>query len=322
MDRTMKAMLYDRYGPPDVVRVGDVPVPEPVGAQVLVKMSATSINLTDWEGLTGSPAYARIGGIRRPAKKTLGSDISGVVEAVGPEVQEFTVGDAVYGDNLAGMGGFAEYAVASERVLAPKPPELTHVEASTIPQAGAIALQGMVRAADGKRVLINGAGGGSGAFAIQLAKRAGAYVTAVDNGGKLDFMNSLGADEVVDYTKNDFVTSTEPHDLILDLVATRSPLACKRALAPGGVYRCVGGPARVLLGMAIGGLILGRLSDRSIGVLGVKMGPTHFAGMAELCSGKEIAIHVDRVFDLADVAEALAYVGAGKARGKVVVTSG
>ena len=156
----MKAVVYDRYGPPEVLRVEDVPMPSPAAGQVRVKVAATSINLSDWESLRGSPVYARIGGLRAPARRTLGSDIAGVVDEVGEGVTRFRPGDEVYGDNLALMGGFAEYALAPESALAPKPAELTFAEASTIPQAGAIALQGTALAAAGRRVLINGAGGG------------------------------------------------------------------------------------------------------------------------------------------------------------------
>ena len=180
--------------------------------------------------------------MRSPARRTLGSDIAGWVEAVGEGVTRFRPGDQVYGDNLALKGGFAEYAVAAESALAHKPAELTFAEASTIPQAGAIALQGTDGAAAGRRVLINGAGGGSGSFAIQLAKRLGAHVTGVDNATKLEFMRSLGADEVIDYRSEDFTRPVQPYDLILDLVAHRSVFAYRRALAGGGRYRCVGGP--------------------------------------------------------------------------------
>ena len=200
----MKAVVHDRYGPPDVLRVEDVPMPSPASGQVRIKVAATSVNLSDWEGLRGSPAYARLGGLRTPARPTLGSDIAGVVDEVGEGVTRFQVGDEVYGDNLALMGGFAEYAVAPESALAHKPTELTFAEASTIPQAGAIALQGTQRAVPGCRVLINGGGGGSGSFAIQLAKRLGAHVTGVDNASKQDFMVSMGADEVIDYRVDDF----------------------------------------------------------------------------------------------------------------------
>lgn len=183
----MKAVVYERYGSPDVLRVDYAPRPSPARGQVLVKVAATSVNLSDWEGLVGSPAYARLGGLRKPRRRILGSDLAGRVEAVGDDVAGFQPGDEVYGDNLQLMGGFAEYAVAPETALARKPSQLTFAEASTIPQAGAIALQGTAGVTRGQRVLVNGGGGGSGSFAIQLAKRLGAHVTGVDNGDKLEF---------------------------------------------------------------------------------------------------------------------------------------
>ncbi len=314
----VKAVVYDRYGPPDVLRLEDVPMPSPGPNQVLVKMAAVSLNLSDWECLQGSPMYARIGGLRRPARRTLGSDIAGTVEAVGSEVTRFAPGDAVYGDNLDLMGGFAEYAVAPQRALALKPTTLTFAQASTIPQAGAIALQGTAEVREGQRMLINGAGGGSGSFAIQLAKRAGAHVTGVDNASKLEFMRSLGADEVIDYRSEDF-TRRQPSDHILDFVAHRSVFAYRRALARGGRYRCVGGSVRSLLRVLTLGTVVGRATDRRLGMLLVKPGPTHFGPLTELCLAGEIDIHIDRTFGLDEVPEALADVGEGRALGKVVV---
>jgi NADPH:quinone reductase-like Zn-dependent oxidoreductase len=318
----MKAIVYDRYGPPEVLRVEDVPVPTPAAGQVRVRVVATSVNLSDWEGLRGSPGYARIGGLRRPRRRTLGSDIAGVVDAVGSGVTRFRPGDEVYGDNLALLGGFAEYALVAETALALKPARLTFAEASTIPQAGAIALQGMARAAEGRRVLVNGAGGGSGTFAIQLAKRAGAHVTAVDNGAKLEFMRSVGADEVIDYRRDDFTRAGAPYDLILDLVAHRSVFAYRRALAPGGRYLCVGGSVRSLLRILTAGWATGRLTGRRIGILAVKEGPAHFEPLAALCADGDVTIHVHRTYPLDEVPAALAEVGEGRALGKVVVTSG
>jgi NADPH:quinone reductase-like Zn-dependent oxidoreductase len=315
----VKAVVYDRYGSPEVLRVEDVPIPSPAAGQVRVRVAATSVNLSDWECLRGSPAYARVGGLRSPARRTLGSDIAGIVDQVGDGVNRFRRGDEVYGDNLALKGGFAEYALAPESALALKPAELTFAEAATIPQAGAIALQGTQKAGAGSRVLINGAGGGSGSFAIQVSKRAGAHVTGVDNAAKLDFMRSVGADEVIDYSRDDFTRTTRPYDLILDLVAHRSVFAYRRALAPGGTYRCVGGSARTLLRVFTVGWMVGRLSGRSIGVLAVKEGPAHFEPLAALCLGGDVSIHIDRSFALDDVPAAIAYVGDGRALGKVVV---
>ena len=318
----MKAVVHDQYGGPEVLRLEDVPVPEPSAGQVRVKIAATSINLSDWEGLTGSPGYARIGGLRKPRRRVLGSDIAGVVDEIGDGVTTLRVGDEVYGDNLALMGGFAEYAIAAESSLVAKPAELSFAQASTIPQAGAIAVKGTSLAAPGRRVLVNGAGGGSGAFAIQLLKRLDAHVTGVDNAAKLDFMRSVGADEVVDYRVEDFTRITPRFDLVLDLVAHRSVFAYRRALAPGGVYRCVGGSVRSLLRILTVGWLAGRLTGRSLGVLIVNEGPEHFAPLAELCATGEVEVHIDRTYPLEQTAAALAHVGEGRALGKVVVLAG
>jgi NADPH:quinone reductase-like Zn-dependent oxidoreductase len=317
----MRAVVYDRYGPPESLRVEDVPAPSPTTNQVLLKVFATSVNRSDWECLRGVPLYARLGGLRAPARRTLGSDVAGWVEAVGSGVTRFRVGDEVYGDNLQLMGGFAEYALAPEEALAHKPEELTFAQASTIPQAAAIARRGTAGVAAGQRVLINGAGGGSGSFAIQLAKRAGAQVTGVDNAGKLEFMRSLGADQVIDYGIDDFTRPDQPYDLVLDLVAHRSVFACWRALAPGGRYWCVGGPVRTLLSIMTIGSIIGGLSGRRLGMLVVPQGPRYFTPLTDLVLAGDIGIHIDRRFGLEEVPEALRYVGEGLAHGKVVVTT-
>lgn len=315
----MRAVVYDRYGGPEGLRLEEVPIPDPGPGQVLVRVAATSINLSDWETLLGRPLYARIGGLRRPARSILGSDIAGVVEAVGPGVTTFDVGDEVYGDNLWLKGGFAELAVAPADALAPKPSELSFAQASTLPQAGAIALQGTAPVGEGTRLLINGAGGGSGTFAVQLAKRAGAVVTGVDRGDKLDFVASLGADEVLDHQTVDFTRIGQRWDEILDLVAHRSVRDYHRALAPGGRYRCVGGSVSTLLRVLVGGAVVGRLSGRRIGVLGVDEGPEHFVPLERLVAAGDIEVAIDRTFPLEQVPEALRFHGEGRARGKVVV---
>lgn len=317
----MRAVVSDRYGSPEVLRLEEVAVPTPGPGQVLLQVVATSLNLSDWETLVGRPAYSRIGGLRRPARPVLGSDIAGRVAAIGSGVTGFAVGDEVYGDNLRLKGGFAEYAVAPAWVLAPKPASLSFVQASAIPQAGAIALQGTAGVGPGTRVAVNGGGGGSGAFAIQLAAAAGAHVTGVDNAAKLDFMRALGAAEVLDHRSEDYLRHG-PYDLVLDLVAHRSVLAYRRALAPGGRYRAVGGSVPTMLAVLTAGTVAGLATGRRIGVLAVRPGPDRFTPLAQRCVAGEVAISVHRTFGLDEVPEALAEVGAGRALGKVVVEVG
>lgn len=316
----MRAIVYDHYGGIDALRIDDVAVPVPEADQVLIEVAATSINLSDWETLTGSPAYSRINGLRRPRRRILGSDIAGTVISTGDGVTNFQPGDEVYADNILGKGGFAQYAVVSDSLLAHKPPELSWAQASTIPQAGAIAWQGTAGVGPGNKVLINGAGGGSGMFALQRAKQLGAHVTGVDNSFKLQHMHSLGADEVIDYQHEDFTQHRGQYDVILDLVAHRSIFAYRRALAPSGQYRAVGGSTRAILRILSLGSFAGLLTRRRIGVLVVRQGPQYFRPLASQCAAGEISVHIDRTFELDAVPEALRYVGEGRALGKVVVT--
>jgi NADPH:quinone reductase-like Zn-dependent oxidoreductase len=312
----MKALVYDVYGPPEVLRFEEVERPVPRADEVLVKVHAVSVNASDWETLVGSPAYSRIGGLRRPRIRTLGSDIAGVVEAVGPGVTRLKVGDEVFGDNLERKGGFAEYAIAREKVLALKPPELSFDEASALPQAAVIALQGIRGAArPGQHVLINGAGGGTGAYAIQLAKLDGAEVTGVDNTAKLDFMRAAGADHVVDYTRTDFTRAGKRYDLVLDLAGHHSVLAHRRVLARGGRYRWVGGSVGTLFQVLIAGPLVG--GQR---LLVVRPNTADLLTMASLCTGGTVVTHIDRRFPLDETPAALRHVGEGRALGKVIVT--
>jgi NADPH:quinone reductase-like Zn-dependent oxidoreductase len=314
----VRAVVYERYGGPEALTLREVPTPIPSRGEVIVEVVATSVNLSDWEGLRGRPGYARIGGLIRPAHQTLGSDIAGRIVAVGDGVSRFVVGDEVFGDNLARKGGFAEYAVAPESVLTHKPKELSFAEASTIPQAGAIASQAVALATPGSRMLINGAGGGSGSFMVQLASAKGVHVTAVDNAGKQDFLRVLGADATLDYRRDDF-TRTGPYDLIVDLVASRSIFAFRRALAKGGRCVVIGGTSRAVLRMVTVGRLLGVLTRAHLGLLIVRQGPAGFASVARSCASGDLDIHIDRVFSLSEVPAALAWHGEGRARGKVVV---
>src|SRR6266496_5136668 len=233
----MKAVVYHEYGPPDVLRLEDVDLPTPTDDELLLKVHAISVNRSDWEGLVGKPLYARLGGLRKPSNKILGSDVSGRVEKVGKNNTEFQPGAEVFGEMEDYHGGFTEYICTRGKAWAHKPANLTFEEAAAIPQAGVIALQGMRGIHPGQTVLINGAGGGAGSFAVQLASLYGAEVTGVDNTEKLDFMRSLGADHVIDYTRADFTKNGKQYDLILDVIAHHSVFAYKRALqANGGCF--------------------------------------------------------------------------------------
>ena len=318
----MKAVVYTRYGPPDVLRLTDVDTPVPRGDEVLVKVHAVALNGSDWETLRGKPAYSRIGGPFRPRHHILGSDIAGRVAATGPEATLFRPGDDVFADILSSMGGFAEYARVPQSALSRMPAGLSYEEAAALPQAGAIALQGIQdkgRVQPGQAVLINGAGGGSGMYAVQLAKLDGAEVTGVDNTGKLEFMRSLGADHVIDYTRENFTRNGRAYDLILDLAAYRSPLACRGSLKAGGRYLYVGGSVAALLQALLAWPLTGRAGSRKIRVLPVRLGVQHLAPLVELCQAGKIATVIDRRYPLGEVPEALRYMGAGNAKGKVIV---
>src|SRR5260221_11621966 len=252
----MKAIVYTRYGSPDVLQLKEVAKPTPTDDEVLIKVQAASVNRSDWEILRGKPLYARIGGLLKPRHQILGSDIAGRVEIAGRNIRRFQPGDEVFGDILGSMGGFAEYVCAPENALALKPASMTFEEVAAIPQAAVIALQGIRdkgQVQPGQKVLINGAGGGAGTFAVQLAKLYGAEVTGVDNTGKLDFMRSLGADHVIDYTQEDFTKNGKQYDRILDLIAYRSAFAYARALRPSGSYYAVGGSMTTFLQLWLGG---------------------------------------------------------------------
>ena len=318
----MKAVVRDRYGLPDVLRLTDVDMPAPADNEVLVKVHAVSLNASDWEVLRGKPMYSRIGGPFKPRHRILGSDIAGRVEAVGRHVTRFQPGDDVFADALNQMGGFAEYACLPEDVLERIPEGMSHEVAACLPQAGAIALQGIhenEKVKPGARVLINGAGGGSGVFAIQLAKLRGAEVTGVDNGEKQEFMRSLGADHVIDYAKEDFTKRGHTYDLILDVVAHRSASAYKRALAPGGRYLYVGGSVPTLFRVLLIGAMTGRRADKKLRLLVVKLGARHLAPLLDLVQAGKVTTIVDRRFPLRDVPEALRYFGEGHVKGKVVI---
>ena len=321
----MKAIVYHEYGSPDVLQLQEVEKPTPTDDQVLIKIHAVSVNRSDWEMLVGKPLYARLGGLRKPGRRTLGSDIAGRVDAVGKNITRFKPGDEVFGDIMAHMGGFAEYVCVGERALALKPPGITFEEAAAIPQAAVIALQGIrdkVQVGPGHKVLINGAGGGAGSFAIQLAKLYGAEVTGVDGTSKLDFMRSLGADHVVDYTKEDFTRNGKQYDLILDVIAHRSVFDYKRALRPKGRYYFAGGSVALLFQTFLLGPFIRRITGKKISVLVVRQSLKDMLHIAELYQAGKIALAIDKRYPLSEVPEALRHLGEGHPKGKIVITVG
>jgi len=319
----MKAIIQHRYGLPEDLSLEEVEKPTPQDDEVLVRVHAVSINGSDWEGLRGKPLYARLGGLFRPGNKILGSDIAGQVERVGRNVTLFKAGDEVFGEMLSYRGGFAEYACTSEKALSLKPIPMTYAEAAAIPQAAVIALQGIRdkgQVRPGQHVLINGAGGGAGTFAIQLAKLYSAEVTAVDNAYKQDFLHSLGADHVIDYGREDYTRGGKQYDLILDIAAYRSAFAIQRALSPHGKYYVVGGSVSTLLQVLLVGAWLRRASAKSMRVLAVERNRKDVDDILELIAAGKIAPIIDRQFPFSEVPEALRYVGEGRAKGKVVIT--
>ena len=248
----MKAMVRKVYGPPDVLALTEVEKPMPKEGEVLVRVQATSLNASDYEILRGKPLYGRIFGFFTPKIRILGSDVAGMVEAVGQGVTRFAPGDAVYGDIFESWGGFAEWVSVPQGMLRPKPESMSFEQASAMPQSGTLALQGLSdkgQVRPGQAVLINGAGGSGGTFAIQIAKVLGAEVTGVDNAQKLELMRSLGADHVIDYAEEDFTRNGRRYDLILDLVGHHSVFDFKRALSPAGRYFVVGGAMKLIFGV-------------------------------------------------------------------------
>jgi NADPH:quinone reductase-like Zn-dependent oxidoreductase len=319
----MKAIVYTKYGPPETLQLEEVAKPTPKDDEVLIKVRAVSVNRSDWEGLRGKPLYARIGGLLKPRHQRLGSDIAGRVEMAGRNIRRFQPGDEVFGDILPRLGGFAEYVCARESALALKPPSMTFEEVAAIPQAAVIALQGIRdrgQVQPGEKVLINGAGGGAGTFAVQLAKMYGAEVTGVDNYGKLDFMRSLGADHVIDYTREDFTKNGKQYDLILDIVAHRSVFAYKRALRPNGSYFLAGGSVATILQILFLGPWIRRTTGKKIRVLAVRPNIEDLDFMKEFIEAGKVTPVIDRTYPLSEVPEAMGYVGEGHAQGKVVIS--
>lgn len=344
----MKAAVRHEFGPPEVLHLEEVPTPTPGPNEVRIRVRAASVNLGDWELLTGDPWWitflasvfakrprvavptrrrsAGRRGLLRPKFKILGSDLAGTIDAVGDKVTRFRAGDDVFGDcGVYGFGAFAEYVcVPEDALLVRKPEGLSFEQAAALPQSACIALQGirdLAQVRPGMKVLINGGGGGTGTLAIQLAKRAGAEVTAVDGPTKLELMRSLGADRVIDYTREDFTESAERYDVILDMVAQRSVLHMRRSLTPNGVYLLGGGAGKPTAQAALLGPLLSRTGNGRVVFLLAEPAPENLTHLAELGRSGDVVPVLDACLPLAEADEALRRVGEKRALGKVILTA-
>lgn len=319
----MKAILFPQYGSPDVLRLTEVAKPTPNENQILVKVYAAAANPLDWHRMRGEPFLARIGeGYFQPQNPKLGADLAGRVEAVGSKVTEFKPGDAVFGS--IGSGGFAEYACAREKYFALKPENVSFSAAAAAPVVGFTALQGLRdtgRIQAGQKVLVNGASGGVGTFAVQIAKAYGAEVTGVCSTKNLEMVRSIGADHVIDYTQTDFTRNGQHYDLIYDAIGNRSVFALRRALKPQGKCVIAGFTTLFrLLEHVLLGLLVTKLGNKQIGLMGVAKDDKQDLLLIKefLETGKIIPV-IDRCYPLQETAEAIRHLETGHARGKVII---
>ena len=326
----MQAIVYHRYGSPDVLELQEIPKPTPSEDQVLIRVHAASVNPYDWHFLRGTPSFIRLfSGMGRPKFPRLGADVAGVVEAVGAKVAPFKPGDAVFG---TAKGSFAEYACADASQLAVKPQEISFEQAACLPIAGITALQGLRdkgKVQTGQSVLINGAAGGVGTFAVQIAKALGGEVTAVSNSNNLDLMRSIGADHVIDYTNEDFTRSGQHYDLIFDCHPSHSPLACRRVLNSNGIYIAVGGPTGHLAGAIARMLatvflafVVSRFTTRKVVMFVAKVNHEDLGTLAELTASGKVTPVIEKSYRLSETAQAMRDLDEGHTRGKLVVSPG
>ncbi len=323
----MKAIVYNKYGSPDVLRLQEVDKPIPKDDEVLVEVYTASINSWDGDFLRGSLLARPFAGFLRPKHKILGTDVAGRVEAVGSNVTLFNVGDEVFGEVSKrflsmGWGGFAEFVCARETSLLRKPESLSFEQAAALPQVGALALaalrfNGQIHL--GQKVLINGGGGGVGTLAVQIAKSFGAEVMGVDSAGKLDMVRSLGADHVIDYAQEDFTKNGQRYDLIIDVAAYRSTFDYKRALGPKGAYGVIGGSQLRFSQTAFLGRLISMLGSKKMGAVGAK--PNEGLGfLVELIEAGTVVPALDKRFALSETADAFRYFLEGTFTGKIVIT--
>ncbi len=317
----MKAIVYTKYGTPDVLELKEIDKPIPKENEVLIKVYAVSLNDWDCGLLEGDFVNRLLNGLFKPKIKILGSDIAGRVETVGKNVEKFRPGDNVFGDLSGRWGGFAQYVCARENALALKPVSMTFEEAAAIPQAAMLAIQGLHKGKirSGQKILINGAGGGVGTFAVQIAKLYGVEITGVDSAGKLDMLRSLGFDHVIDYKREDFTKNGKRYDLILDAKTNRSIFDYTRALRPHGIYVTVGGSMIRLLQALMLGSWISMISKKKIGIVALKPNKD-LAYMKELFEAGKVKPVIDGPYKLDEVPKAFRLFGEGAHKGKVVIT--
>jgi NADPH:quinone reductase-like Zn-dependent oxidoreductase len=325
----MKAIVQSEYGPPDVLRLAEVDKPVVQDHDVLVRVQASAVHAGDWHLMRGEPWIVRLmfGGLLKPKTKILGCDVAGRVEAVGQAVTRFQVGDEVFGDvSGCGFGAFAEYVCAREEALVLKPAAVTFEQAATVPTSALAALQGLQNAGQlqpGQKVLINGAAGGVGSFAVQIAKVLGAEVTGVCSTRKVAMVRSLGADHVIDYTQTDFTQTGQRYDFILDVTAYRSVLLCQKALTPTGTYVLVGGSiAYLFLTMLFLGPWISKTSRRKVCVLSSTPNQKDLTVLRDLLESEKIAPVIDRCYSLSEVPDAIRYLEQRQVQGKVAIRVG
>jgi NADPH:quinone reductase-like Zn-dependent oxidoreductase len=321
----MKAMVQDTYGTAEVMELRNIDKPEIGDNEVLIRIRAAGVNPADWAVMSGLPYIARpVYGLRRPKVSVRGTDVAGTVEAIGSGVTRFKIGDAVYGSS---NGSYAEYAAAAEEKLAPKPANLTFEQAAAVPMAGLVALQavrdhGKVQA--GQKVLINGASGGIGTFAVQIAKALGAEVTAVVSTRNADLVRSIGADHVIDYTNEDFTKNGQQYDFILDNVSNHSLSDLRRALTPTGMLVPNGGRFDKTWmasgGRIVQGKVMFQFGSQTLGNFLVTMGHEGLLDLKDLIESGKVTPVLDRTYPLSETAKALDHVGEGHARGKTAIT--
>lgn len=321
----MKAIIYTHYGSPDVLQLEEVEKPAPRDDEVLIHVHAVSVNAGDLHLLRGEPFLLRLfSGLRKPKQKILGADVAGRIEAVGRNVKRFQPGDEVFGDlSRCGRGGFAEYVCARENALVLKPANLTFEQAAAVPVAGVTALQGLRgkgQIKPGQKVLVNGASGGVGTFAVQIAKALGAEVTGVCSTKNVDRVRSIGADYVIDYTQEDFTTNGQRYDLILAANGYHPLSMYKRALSPEGRYVMSGGSDAQMFQAILLGPWISMVGKQKMG--NVLAGPDQrdLAFLGELLERGKVVPVIDRRYPLSEVAQAIRYLEEGHARGKVVIT--